>query len=246
MKLSIDFNAVGVRRYLSNVSDQAHFAMAVALTRTGQNVKAEEASQMSRYFDRPTPYAQNSLFLKPATKQNLVAIVDVKNVFGADARFMRPQIYGGARNRKGSEKALAYFRSALGLPADIFIVPGGAAPLDKYGNIPGGIMKQILSVLKASEATAGYQSDITAASKKRNKKPRAYFIARIHGTLGVWERKSNFGPGMIRPILIFVKQPKYNKRLPFFEIAQTVFDREIKGQFNLAFAAAIESIKVPA
>lgn len=235
MKFSIDFDDVGMRRYLGQLSDQAHFAMAVALTKTASNAKAMIVNKMPQVFDRPTPYTLGSIYIKPATKANLVAIIDVKD---AAQKYLGPEVYSGTRTQKRGEQALERFKNTLGLPSRVYAVPGAGAILDRYGNLKGGQMMQILSVLRA--APDPYQN-ITARSRRRNKKPRAYFVGRIHGTLGVWERR---GIGHVVPILIFTGQPSYKKRLPFFEIARAVFDAEIKQQFNLAFAAAIETIKV--
>ncbi len=58
---------------------QLPFATAKALTLTGQKVKAGITSAMQRSFSNPTPYTLNSVYLKPATKTNLVAEVELKN-----------------------------------------------------------------------------------------------------------------------------------------------------------------------
>jgi hypothetical protein len=58
---------------------QLPFATAKALTLTGQIVKNSIRGSMQVGFDRPTPYTLNSVFLKPATKTDLVAVVNLKN-----------------------------------------------------------------------------------------------------------------------------------------------------------------------
>src|ERR1035441_633525 len=57
---------------------QLPFATAKALTRTAQLIKAAEVDEMRRVFDRPTPWTLNSVFITPATKDNLIARVWLK------------------------------------------------------------------------------------------------------------------------------------------------------------------------
>jgi hypothetical protein len=56
--------------------------------------------------------------------------------------------------------------------------------------------------------------------------------------LGVWERVSH---DRVRPILIFIDQPTYTKRLDFFGVIRTTAAQRLNPNFNEALkqAAAI-------
>lgn len=231
--------------------NQLPFAIAKAINDTANEVKTELTNEMKKVFDRPTSYTLNSLFIKPATKRDLTATIGLKEWGGKGtpaSKYLAPQIFGGNRGFKRSEKALQ--RSGL-LPSGMYWVPGKGAKLDAYGNISGSQMTQILSVLQASFDTA---QNMTARSRVKNRKPRDFFVVKQrHGGLvpGVWERLPETGSAIagykgpnalqkglrkgksysviqgrrVRPVLIFVKSPNYKPRFLFFETAQKTVDK---------------------
>jgi hypothetical protein len=79
VKFDVRDNFPQVKRLLDAQQRQMPFAVALALTRTAQDVKRAEQAEMRGVFDRPTPFTLNSLFTKPATKQSLEARVWVKD-----------------------------------------------------------------------------------------------------------------------------------------------------------------------
>lgn len=221
-------------------------AAAKALTFTAQDVQAAEKREIPRVFDRPTPFTSNSLYLKGATPARLTARVWFKDL-RFKAHYLVPQVEGGDRPLKRFEKML----QARGLlPVGMFAVPGSRADLDAYGNISRGQLIKILSALNALPET-GYlanRSARSAARRARSKKPKAlvdYFVGRPSpkDPAGVWERVGKKG---LRPILIFVKSPRYRKRFDFYGIANNIatrnfpvhFDRALASPSNLNLAAA--------
>ncbi|HJZ05890.1 MAG TPA: hypothetical protein VJ327_08625, partial [Patescibacteria group bacterium] len=203
---------------------------AMALTATAKEFKKTITDMMPQVFDRPTPYTLKSLYLLPATPSNLTATVWFKwgSLFQTQ-HYLAPHVYGGGREFKKAEILLQNRRL---LPQGMYMTAGGGARLNKYGNISGGQMTQILSAVKAFPEV-GYMMNITARSRKRNKNPRQYFVGRPGGgnkPLGVWER---YGAGRrhVRPILMFVKKPSYKKRLPFYETAQSMMQPTFRREF---------------
>lgn len=241
MKIDIAFNIERLTKRLSDLEKrQLPFATSKALNATAQVIKAEIRKAIPRVFDRPTPFTLNSLYLSAATKRNLFSEVWLKDFAskGTPAvKYLAPEVYGGPRRQKRSERALE--RAGL-LPSGMFWAPGSGARLDKYGNITGGRITQILSTLKAF-SEVGYAANITERSKKRNKRPRSYFVAKPAGgrlPLGVYERYGSKQRN-IRPVLIFVRQPTYRQRLPFFKIARDVYRREFNQQFAKTWKEAL-------
>ena len=208
------------------VRKQIPFATAKALTKTGQKIKIAIVQEMKRVFNNPTPYTLNSLQLTPATKQSLVATVWFKEFGGkgtAATKYLTPQVYGGSRSMKRSEKKLGSY-----------YVPGGAIRLNKYGNITPGNITKIMSNLRLFSEKGFSMNRATGSSK--------YFVIRNRqGRLipGVWERTKK----EVKPMLIFTNNPNYQKRLPFFEVAEKVFNATIQQEFNQAFEDAIRTAR---
>jgi hypothetical protein len=150
MNISVSHDLAALTGTLTRAQkEQLPFAIALALTETGKDVKDAAVAEMTRVFDRPTPFTLNSLFLKAATKQRLQAIVWFKDFAPKGtpaAEYLAPEIYGGGRRDKRSERLL----QARGLmPRGWRLVPGVGLKLDQYGNISRADMVKILSALNA-------------------------------------------------------------------------------------------------
>ena len=219
---------------LRNLAEEdAPIVTAYALTKTGQDIKDAELSSIADVFDRPTRFTLNALFLKPATKRDLVAEVRFKDGFGSVPawRYLGPQVEGGARVHKSHEKRL--IRAGL-MTSSEFAVPGAGVKLDSSGNISASTIERILSQLGAAEQMAGYKANRTARSAARAKKKNVgrYFLLRP-GADGRADRK--VAPGIyfragvreLVPVIMFVKPPRYKKRFPFYETAARVFDQRL-------------------
>lgn len=226
--------------------DQLPFAIARAVTMTAQSVKKALEYEMPLAFDRPTPYTMSSLYLNPATKSIPVAKVWLKDDSGKGtpaAKYLLPEIAGGGRNMKRFERRL----QLMGLlPEGMQVVPGDAAPLDQYGNIPASVIEQILSALGAAEIKSGYQANRTRASARRKgAKLAEYFVGRPGGApLGVYRRYKFAHGSAVKPILIFVRPVQYRPRYRFEEIAQRVVSEEFPVKFSAAYRDAVASAKL--
>ena len=222
-------------------SRQAPFAVAMALTKTGQKAQAEVKKAMPNVFDRPTPYTLNSTYLRPATKTRLEALVKIKDEAfkGIPAnKYLHAQAFGGGRNLKRSERSLQIKGH---LKDGLQVVPGSGMPLDAYGNVRSGQMTRILSAVQASSDP--YQNQTKASLKRsRSRKKAEYFVGAPAGgrlPLGVYERKAR----QIKPMLLFVKPGRYKKRLPFHDIVARVTREEFEAQLYLAIQRALATAR---
>jgi hypothetical protein len=230
----------------SNVSDvlravdelqhnKVPFYTAYALTKTAGDVRQAQYESMRQVFDRPTRFTLNSLYVRPATKQILVAVVEFKEGFNSIPawRYLGPQIEGGHRKKKSHERALE--RVGI-LKAEEYVVPGGGARLDAHGNMRGGDITRILSQLGAAEHHAGYSANMTKRSRSRNVRRAGgtYFVIRDHASLpnGIYQRK---GSKEISGVMMFVSRPVYDKRLPWAETAK----RTVQQRFAMRFREGI-------
>lgn len=252
--MQFNITPLGLKEAIKNMDNMAKkqvpFATAKALTNTAQAVKEELIKEMTRVFDRPTPFTLNSLVVIMATKTNLKAEVQTKFPprLSQKQHYLEPQIKGGSREYKEFEKAL----HCIGvLPSDMTAIPGKGAKLDAYGNMSRGEIVKILSYFKAF-GEQGYKANITEAKKKRlakgSKKKIGYtyiVLRKPRGRLpaGIYQRFSFAIGNALRLILIFTKKPTYKKRWMFNEIAQKVVTKEFMKKFSEAMEYAINTAK---
>lgn len=237
------------------VDKQLPYAAAVALNLVAQDIVVAEQHEMRDVFDRPrpTPYTLSGVAVyKGATKRRLSAVVWLKDYATSNgvpaSKFLAPQIRGGSRRLKKSEKAL---RSAGVLPSDMFAVPGKAAKLDAYGNMDRGQIRQIISYFRGAELLAGHLGNtkdktrqrLAKGNKKKGIRGFEYFVGRpADGKLpmGVWQR---FGFGAlgsaIKPVLIFIdKTPRYKAIYDFDYVAEITNKARFRDRFTAALAEA--------
>jgi hypothetical protein len=224
--------------------DQLPFAIASAVTKTAYAAKRALEVAMPFTFDRPTPYTLGSLFLSPATKGLPIAKIWIKDDAGKGtpaAKYLLPEIAGGARNMKRFERRL----QLMGLlPQGMFAVPGDAAPLDRFGNIAASKIEEILSALGAAEIYSGYKANRTNASRARRRGRAEYFVGSPGGgPLGVYQRFAFAHGSAVKPILIFVRAPVYRPRFDFQEIAAKVVRDQFPRQFSEAYQRAVATAR---
>lgn len=200
------------------------FAASTALTRTAQiAAKKDLPDAMRRVFDRPTPYALNSLFVKPSTTDTLSARVMVKDSASRGVvpeKFLFPEVAGGPRGEKGFERALRY---GGWLKSGEYAIPSSSAVQDAYGNVSGSAVRKLLKDLQA---------------------PKSKYFAGTVGiakTRGIWERGTFARQGVkskdrkVKPLFIFTRQPQYRTRLDFEGIALQAANANFQTEFNRAF-----------
>ena len=128
------------------------FAVTKAVNNLAFLIREQEIATMARVFDRPKPQTlRNVRVIKAFTpsriaKQgfgNLHARIEFDQIFSGE-EYMVAEVEGGTRKMKPSEQRLGRF-----------YVPGMGAKMDKFGNMQGGQVTQILSFLKKFEET-GY------------------------------------------------------------------------------------------
>jgi len=260
MHIDVRDNFPEVKRLLGEQQRQMPFALALALTRTAQDVRKAEQAEMSSVFDRPTRFTLNSLFLKAATKQTLEARVWVKDSERPD-HYLLPQILGGRRPLKRFEQLLVQ-RGVM--RSDERAVPGNAAKLDGFGNMSRGQIVKILSQLQAFNLAG---SSANASSGKRSKAKRAretYFVSTGKGThpygghswskgrmaqtleRGVWVRTPHGVLGSkVAPVLMFVPRANYRVRWRFHEIADATYRRVFPRHLDAAVTQALATARPP-
>ncbi|CAH1387040.1 hypothetical protein [Candidatus Nitrotoga sp. M5] len=232
MRIRLGHNLPDIARAMRENARQVPFALARALTKTAQDVQAAEKAAIVRVFDRPTPFAQRSVSIRPAKKAKLEAEVFLKGDGTRDSatrrNFLGAQVIGGERDTKRFEKRmvhLGYMRSGEK------VVPGEAMALNSYGNISRAQIKKILKALEATNGTGTYndgrrRKEVYFVSRGRDRTVgrRAWRGGRKeqHLPRGVWVRTRFALGSSVRPAMLFVDRAAYSRRLQFFTLAEQI------------------------
>lgn len=143
-----------------------------AVNDTVEDMIVGQKIEMRRVFDNPRPYTLNALFGKYASRRSPVTRAGIafreNGVKGTPAfKYLMPNIKGGERRYKRSEKAL---QSINALPGEKMTVMGRNFQRDPYGDITGGQYTRMLAELGVSvngmAGPAKMRGERTTGSKK--------------------------------------------------------------------------------
>jgi hypothetical protein len=240
--------------------EQLPFARSLAANQAVFETRAVLQRAMPLFLDEPTPFTVSGVRYKKGTKDSPAAEIYISDDAAkgtSPKQYLQALIRGQRRRQKRSERVLA--RAGLisddegWVPATRTSPNPPAIRLNRYGNVTGGKITEILSGIRAF-GEEGFQANITATSRARGKKRRRaeYFVSR-GGKLprGIYQRfgrrskarhKYNTLPAgrpvtgrQIRPVLLFVKLPVYSKQFDFYGIAE----KEGRRRFLQAWPAAL-------
>ncbi len=251
--------AKAVSALIGNQRKQLPFATAVALTRSAQVGLTAINSQVRAKVDRPTPATLRAFELVPAQKKDYpdsFAAVKLRDTSLAGLTraqrsgrgsftsgipysiYLKALFEGGVRRQKPFEKRLV--RAGV-MPADNFAVPGSAAQLDRFGNIPRGQITLMLSQVKSFNES-GYDANVTEKSAKRGRRRgrATFFVWRRGGVpLGIGMRSR----GKVGMFLVFVRRPGYQRRVDFAATVERVSKRALPAEFKRAMEQALRTAR---
>lgn len=244
-----------VGKLAANMRQQVPYATVQTLNTVARIAETDTRKEMVDVFDRPTPWTLNSTFVKPASKSTLAATIGLKDARAVStgvpaAKYLKTEITGGERRLKRFERAL---RSVGALPEGMFIVPGSGVKLDPYGNVPTGVVVQILSYFRAFP-DAGYKANITDARKAKlargtrnqSKLGVAFFVGRPADgklPLGIWQRTYLAGGTAIKPLFIFVNGVNYEPRFDFRYVIELAVQRHFSSVFKAELQDAMRTAR---
>ncbi len=208
--------------------EQLPFALALTATWTAQDVQAEEKKVISGVFDNPTPYVINSVRVKAAKKNNPIAAVWINDGSsgkgGNIANTLSAQIWGGKRKAKGFTMVM---RSKGILKSNQYLTAAPNAKRNQYGNISKASLRKVISDLENPTGRIKYfmLNDESGVSNAWNNV--------------IWKK---LGRNDMEPFLLISDEaPSYKKRLPFFEVAERVINKQLPANFEKAMDYAIGS-----
>jgi len=231
-----------IKTTLANHRKQIQFAKVLANTRTAQAIKKAQTAEIRKVFDAPTNYTLKAVEVRNATKsvpEARVKLIDYYGKGNPQVDVLYHHVWGGKRVAKRFEKRL---REKGLLSNGSYVVPAGGVRLNKNGNVTGGQITQILSVVGA-HTEAGFTANTTTASRKRNKKLPNIFIVKENASSnlapGIWKRRQR----SIVPMFFFVNNVSYRRRFDFYGIAQAVAQQQYPAIYDQALKDAKASAR---
>ena len=214
-------------------------ALADALNHTANQARQALRAEMEDVFTSPTPWVLNSIYMKNATVADTEAALWVKDgKLGGNGRgfddWFSPQVFGGSRLVKGSEKML---RQRGILRPGQFIVPTDATPLDANGGIRRAWMNEELSGLGAfNKSGSDHNATDSRRSQAKGHAAAFFVIKRGKVPIGIAERR---GEGVMRVVLQFSRRkPSYRTRFRFFDVVRRVAENDAQLEANIDKAIA--------
>lgn len=207
--LSVKSNIDEVLRFTDRFNRNFPFAVASALTDAVGAARRTMPAQLERDLDHPTPFTKGGFYITPARKDNLVAAVGVKD---RQAEYLRFQVYGGQRQPK---------RKALRLPT--------AVDLNPYGNLPSGLIRQLVARAKSGKRATKSQARRFGVSQQVE---LFYGDPKDERPAGIYKRVPiGGGKSRLVPLIVFPQQAaRYEKRFDFIGAAR----REVLKAFSPA------------
>jgi hypothetical protein len=258
MEVNVKADVKGLTKELNRIQrKQIPFATANAINDTAVDVRTALYHKMNAVFHKPTSFTvprniekasnrQGSLYMMHAKKGRLSAKIFVKDgsTLGVRAiRWLEPQIKGGARHFKGSERAL---RGKGVIGGNKFITPStksahGSVSLNKFGNVTKGMMTKILS---------GVSAGFFAGTSSRQS--TSYFAMRLGGKgseTGIWQRTGATHPrkwgkrGRLKKLFNVTDTPSYRPRLPFDAVGRKAIAKNFEPNFERQMKHALRTAR---
>lgn len=217
--MKINFSAQNlIPQATANMAKQLNFAAAKSLTQTAAAIKQATPARLEQKLDKPTPFTKSGVFVQPARRDQLRAVVGFKDV---QANYLALQEEGGSRSPK---------RKLIALP--------GAIEKNQYGNLTPSLLRRLYLRAKANKrATKGLLKSLKTGSDTR------LFIGSPRGgnrAIGIWARTNNNQRLLL--LVAFTDKPvRYGRsKLEWTEFATQQARRQLPDLFrkNLADALA--------
>lgn len=180
-----------------------------------------------------TPYVANGILFRSAQVQpgGVKAMVYLSTRRGprgqlSVAQILEPQIVGGGRERKNSERA--------GGVRPNYLVPSRYVQRDNYGNVPGPTVRSILSAAGLFTGSAGRinQTARSRARKGTRIQRGVYVVPGVgifqHAIGGRGGRGSARRSGIGYPLFFFTARPQYRAgNFDYYWVARTYLTRAL-------------------
>lgn len=218
MRLSVTTNIREVIGWVGQLHPQANFAVAKALSDTAIDIARELPDHANRAFaGGATRFTKQAFAYTRATKQRLEASVFVRPL---QAAYLRFQIEGGTRQPRNV---------ALKLPSVV--------DLDPEGNIPRGLVRQLVARAKAGRRATRAQSRRFGVSQAVS---LFYGDPQDGRPAGIYKRVDHGMRHSLIPVVVFPRQPAHytDKPFAFYAIAERIAQRRFETNLERAWRMA--------
>jgi len=212
MRISVRSNIDEVLGFTKALHPQYRFAVAMALTAVVGDVRNELPGDLTRVLDRPTRFTTTGIFITPARKDKLQAVVGIKD---KQASYLHWQVAGGSRSPT---------RRALRLP--------GAVQTNEYGNLPQGLIRQLIA-----RAQAGRRATKTQARRFGVSQELDLFYGEPDDGRppGIYKR-AGVTTHQLVPLVLFPKRDaRYAAKLDLYGFTYRKVSRSISGKLLSAW-----------
>lgn len=227
LDISVRSNLRDVQRSLTDLErKQLPFATAKALTSVGKLVQAAEQKGMRAVLDRPTPFTVNSVGVKAARKNDLTAVVYVRDIA---ASYLEPFEFGGKHKLIGKGRT--------------WLNPKNGVALNQYGNLSRNKLNQLkgrpdVFIGKVKTKSGEVIDGVWQRPYIRdNQKLRG--SSRKHGLVNA---KTNT-TGRLKLLLRFGDAMPVRQHLGYRSRAKTVVAASIEAEWSRALAQAMRSAR---
>ena len=266
IRIEVDTGGVLERAFTDLERRQLPFVAMTTANKVADEVKFRWAQLLRRRLDNPVKLTQGAAMVRRARYQGgasgqrkaqgaEVFIRDEAAKGTPPARYLFPQVFGGAGHDRGIDRGL---RRAGILGMAEFAIPVADSTLtDANGNVKNGVVQQILSQMGAQFDSLANE---TATSRARNdargsrnamlkRKNRRFFAVTERNRTG---GSRHLSPGIywrdgrvdLTKVYHFTKRPsQYRSRLDLFGSAQKAFNVVFPFHFNRELAKALETSK---
>lgn len=190
------------------------------MTAIARKAKDAMPGEMRNVLDRPNRFTENAVYSTVATKQQLQAVVGIKD---RQAEYLQYQVEGGTRRPKNI---------ALRLPTVV--------ELNEYGNVPTGLIKQLIARAKAGRRATKVQSRKFKVSQQVD---LFYGDPGDGRPAGIYKRVVvSATQHRLVPIIVFPKRTaRYQRRFDFYGAVHRIVLREFEPELARQWAAALSS-----
>lgn len=240
---------------------QLPYAIRVTVNKLAENAKRHMEIKQLPTLDRPTRYTMNMMRVDYAKRGDLTSTVKVKDralltkrgSVGPD-EVLGHLFTGGQRRGKGYEGLMQ--RAGI-LPKGMYTVPGEGVTLDAHGNLPKGLVVQLLAYFRAFQES-GFKANMTGTSKTafekrfraknfKSAKSFNFFLVRVGDKSslhpGIWARVGFDAGKSIKPILMFVDKATYEQRFDLPAVVDDIVRKDLDFEFRKAFEHALRTAR---
>lgn len=216
--INVTFNVAEVVNRINRFTREGRDATAYALTLTARDLHQSYPAKLEADLDKPTPFTKRGFYVKGANTTTLTAEV---GMMSKQAEYLQYQIVGGSRSPR---------KVALRLPSVV--------ASNQYGNLPAGVIKQLVARAKAGKRTTKKQAkrsgvshglDLFYGDPKDGRPPGIYKRVVISADRHV-----------LVPVIVMPKQSaSYRKRFDFYGQGRKVVTERWPVNVRAAFARAL-------